>query len=511
MCVSIPTYKISDGVAFEVMIKDEVDEVTSYFCKFSTIQAFAYQLLDFRLVAPTLPFPHNDLKDAEPSALVIETTRKELNVWFSTLEAFAEPSAICSVLQILHQKQESENSSTPERSSSLGDLSFLKTMLSFKDKTKRKKRKSHSTKPLQISQEQISHLRALPSRASRSRSLNRSSIIRHEIPPQEEQPKEPSEEDSDDTMRLTFSEDNLLSSCMKKIHSGSSLQHIIEAALAQVLVYSRGSVIYLLRQTLMGSIVCEAYMDEKQKEILVSVPLDRTSLPSTAVITKCKQKQDNVIISGKENLARLPDVKNHPTLESIICIPLLQQRKFVGCLYITAPTIENFEFMNFPLVSALVMNLYSMIENSFLKTKLVRKKSQDLSASGKANYEVSAVMKCSMQSFDGDSWSTSFVVLDSEYLQEFCSPHDSSPFQKVDVSTITDMEVVTGNKAQAMDLLRKGGSFDSPSLCAFSSLHSLIHITYEDNSSSLWYVAKGPELVVSWCKLLNEYRECSSD
>jgi len=511
--ICVPSYRVSDSyVTYKVTILDSYTEgQRGYYCQYFTINDFVRQLTTQRVIKCKLPFPR-DLVPGDGSTASIDMTRKNINDWFHVHPIPSPGAELRDLLLLLIEKENEEPGLAQDRTFSLGDISFFRSMLS-RSKGRRKRKSTADA-----SEGDHERMRMLAERLE-------SGYVDHEQGQGSDQtcssddgPRElnqlmfgdPEPVELDDTAHtLTdFSQTNLLNSSMEKLCSGNNLKHITESILRQLIVYCEGTSLFLLRMDTHGRIVCEAHITgERTLSLLQRVSLSQVRLPSSTPVIECKRQLRHILMTAELDEFLTP-TELEDSVQSILCIPSILQRNFQGCLYLTNSLLPHaFDHINLPLVSLIIGNLLSLINTSALKTRIVRRKSKDLTLP-QACYLPGALMQDSMLLFDpvGQAWEKHFLVLTAERLLIFYSPHDNHPCVELLLSKIEYVHVLTGGRQRVHESLQRIPLPTKPNVDeSFSAWHALLFVRFA--TESRWFRIEGVDVAQDWFKILETTRK----
>lgn len=260
-----------------------------------------------------------------------------------------------------------------------------------------------------------------------------------------------------------------------------------------------------------GKLYCEALISKhikcKNWSILKRIPISSLDIPSLTLITESRQSMRPVFATDRTKHVRKYVNSRNPKEEihSVVCIPILSQRKFNGAVYISSTSNQTYDYLNVCLVSSICTNLLNMIDTSILKTKLVKRKTQEL-LTPKAKCVPGALLQDSIISFDSENccWEKNFVVVTKDYLLEYSSPHDTNPLRKISIFDISNISVYSGNKQLAEEAFCSGNELAN--FGRFRINDSLVHITFNDNESC-WYIMNCKEYSLTWKATVEQFRK----
>lgn len=509
--ICVPSFRVSDSyVTYQVIILDSYTEgQRGYFCQYFTINDFVRQLTAQRVIKCKLPFPR-DLVPGDGSTASIDMTRKNINNWFNVHPIPSPGAELRDLLLLLIEKENEESGIVHDRTFSLGDISFFRSMLT-RSKVRRKRKSTADA-----SEGDQERMRMLAERLE-------SGYVDHEqgsdhTCSSDDGPRELNQlmfgepdpvEMEDAAHSLTdFSQTNLLNSSMEKLCSGNNLKHITESILRQLIVYCEATSLFLLRADANGKIVCEAHLTgERTMSLLQRVSLSQVLLPSSTPLLECKRQLRHVFMAAELDEFLTPS-ELEDSVQSILCIPSILQRNFQGCLYLTNSFLPNaFDHVNLALVSLIIGNLLGLIHTSVLKTRIVRRKSKDLSLA-QACYLPGALMQDSMLLFDplGQTWEKHFVVVTAERLLIFSSPHDNHPCAELLLSKIETVHILTGSRQRVQESLQRISLPTKPTIdSSFSAWHALLFVRF--SSESRWFRIEGVDVAQDWSKILETTRK----
>ena len=284
--------------------------------------------------------------------------------------------------------------------------------------------------------------------------------------------------------------------CTAIIQHECNINLMTEKIIGKLYDFSGAISIYLLRLN-KGKLVIDGFKQNKTDTISVLQRFPISNFEgtiSTKIIEQSKSKLDCIYLTESK-------YHNVHSIQSVICLPIVGQSKFLGCLYGISNQVDAFSSTIYKqrtvitLILALLINYINNYIDEF--SKHARERSRTLITV--AHQSSQAILQDSLLKYDpvSEEWKQIFVVLSVQKLSLFATPYDTNPLRSINIENLREIEIFS---EKIYD--RTKSTFELPKFSKKIRLQCSIFFVFFENSI-LWFASPSLETVFKWVKQID--------